>query len=116
MTYNEIRNITGIRDDDALNAACECERKDDLAEKIAHDIVTAHGYDRGLYNGHVFSFAKVCEVMKKYSFVYITPDADDVENEIHRFWNEETDDEITIVPVHYYPKLDKFKFLKLEQL
>lgn len=110
MTYTEIRNITGVRDDDMLNAACECERKDDLAGKIAEEIVKVHGYERGLYNNQIFTFAKVCAVMEKYGFVYVTPDEDDRENEIHRFWNEETDDEITIVPVIYYPKLDKFRF------
>lgn len=110
MTATEIRNITGIYDDDMLNAACECERKDDLAEKIAHDIVKAHGYDRGLYNNQIFTFAKVCEVLGKYGFSCVTPTEDDMESEIHRFLNEETDDEITIVPVIYYSKLDKFRF------
>lgn len=110
MTYNEIRNITGIRDNDMLNAACESERKENLAAIIADEIVAAHGYTRGLYNKHIFTFSKVCAVMEKYGFSYVTPDEDDREKEIHRFWNEETDDEITIVPVLYHPKLDKFRF------
>lgn len=110
MTATEIRNITGIYDDDMLNAACECERKDDLAGKIAEEIVKVHGYDRGLYNNQIFTFAKVCEVMEKYGFSYVTPTEDDIESEIHRFLNEKTYDEITIIPVIYYSKLDKFRF------
>lgn len=107
MTYTEIRNITGVRDDDMLNAACECERKDDLAEKIAHDIVKAHGYDRGLYNLQVFDFGKVREILANYGFVYTCANDED---ETHIFTHKDTLDEITIVPVLYYPKLDKFRF------
>ena len=107
MNYNEIRNVTGIYDDDELNAACECERKELLAERIANKIVSSHGFCKGLYNGDVFKFDKVKKVLRDFGFKYENPDD---ENECHVFWNKETGDEICIYPVTYYPSQDAFKF------
>ena len=70
MNYNEIRNVTGIYDDDELNAACECERKELLAERIANKIVSSHGFCKGLYNGDVFKFDKVKKVLRDFGFKY----------------------------------------------
>ena len=107
MTSTEIRNTLGIYDDDMLNAACECERKDELADKIAHAIVNAHGYDRGLYNGHVFKFDKVRKVLKDFGFEYCWSDD---EREEHRFMNHDTKDEISIFPKTYYPNQCDMRF------
>ena len=105
MTATEIRNVTGITDDAMLNAACETERKEDLGSEIAAKIVKAHGYDRGLYNGHVFDFGVVTDILAKCWFVYAGADND---NECHYFKSKT--DEIVIYPTCYYPKLGKFRF------
>lgn len=107
MTYTQIRNITGINDDAELNAACECERRDEMAERIAEAIVKSHGYYRGLYNGDVFKFDKVCEVLAEFGFKYIKADEDD---ECHFFFNKETNDDIHIWPVTFYPKQGDMRF------
>lgn len=108
MTYNEIRNVTGIYDDDELNAACECERKELLAERIANKIVRFHGFCKGLYNGDVFRFSWVKEVLEDFGFKY---ERSDDETECHYFINKETGDEISIYPITYYPNQDAFRFL-----
>lgn len=104
----EIRNILGIEDDDTLNAACECERKDDLEEKIVKEIIKAHGYEGGnIYSGRIFKFEKVREILESFGFKYVW--ADD-ESEEHWFFNEETNDEVSIFPETYYPVLGNFRF------
>ena len=108
MIYNEIRNILGIYDDDLLNAACECERKEDLAEKIANKIVKFHGFHKGLYNGDVFKFGYVKEILEDFGFKYEKSD-DDLE--CHYFKNKDNGYEISIYPVTYYPNQDAFRFL-----
>ena len=107
MTNKEIRNVTGIYDDDVLNAACECERKELLAERIANKIVKAHGFCEGLYNGDEFSFDKVMEVLRDFGFEYENPDD---ESECHVFFNEKSGDEILVYPVIYYPCQGEFRF------
>ena len=107
MKPTEIRNILSIYDDDMLNAACECERKDDLADEIANEIVKAHGYNKGLYNGHVFKFALVEKILGKFGFKYVWSED---ESEEHWFFNMETKDEISIFPKTYYPNQGNFQF------
>ena len=107
MTNNEIRNTLGVYDNDVLNAACECERKEDLAEKIAEKIVKSHGYDRGLYNGNIFKFALVKKVLKSFGFNYVSSNE---ETEEHLFVNNETKDEVSIFPVTFYPEQDAMRF------
>ena len=107
MTATQIRNVTGITDDAMLNAACECERKDELAEKIANEIIKSHGYDRGLYNGNVFDFDKVKHIVEPYGFKY--KGADD-EHESHVFANRDTGDELEIFPETWFPMQGKFRF------
>lgn len=99
MTYNEIRNVTGIYDDDELNAACECERKEVLAERIASNIVKVHGFSKGLYNGDVFSFERVRKILGSFGFAYKR--AND-ERECHEFANKKSGDVICIFPTTYY--------------
>lgn len=108
MTATEIRNVTGITDDALLNAACECERKEELAEEIAAAIVKAHGYDRGLYNNQVFKFDKVSEVLARYGFKYIGSNEDE---ESHWFYNKNTNDDIYIYPKEWFPNQGNFRFL-----
>ena len=107
MTYNEIRNVTGIMDDPTLNAACESERKEILAEEIAAKIISYRGFNKGLYNGDVFRFPYVKEVLKNFGFEYV--ESDD-ETESHHFANKETGSEIYICPKTYYRKQDAFRF------
>ena len=108
MNYTEIRNITGIYDDDVLNAACECERKELLSERIANKIVRFHGFRNGLYNGNVFRFPWVKEILEDFGFKYEKSDDDE---ECHYFENKKSGDEICIYPVTYFPNQDAFRFL-----
>lgn len=107
MKQTEIRNVLGVYDDPLLNAACECERKDELAENIAHTIVKSHGYNRGLYNGDVFNFQKVCKVLKEFGFSYVRCFE---KEKSHFFKNHKTGDKIYIYPVFFYPELGNFRF------
>lgn len=107
MTAIQIKNVTGITDDALLNAACECERKYELAEKIASEIIKSHGYNRGLYNGNVFDFDRVKRIVESFGFEYKGADE---ERESHVFANTDASDELTIFPVTWYPLQSKFRF------
>ncbi len=107
MKATETRNTLGIYDDDMLNAACECERKEDLADEIAAAIVQKHGYERGLYGNKVFKFGKVCEVLAEFGFAYVCSDDD---REEHKFFNPDTKDEISVFPKTYYTKQGDMRF------
>lgn len=109
MKATQIKNLTGIKDDEILNAACECERKDDLADEIARKITKSHGFE-SLYRNNVFSFAKVCAILSEYGFTHVIPDDYDCELEQHRFVNETNGDTIYLFPVNFYPNLNKFRF------
>lgn len=98
LSATEIRNVLGIYDDDLLNAAVECERKDDLSEEIARAIVMEHGYTHGLYK-KLFSFEKIKSVLERFGFKYEKSDED---SESHLFVNQATGDVIEIYPVIWY--------------
>lgn len=38
LTYHQIRNITGIQDDEELNAACNCEDCEEMEESVANEL------------------------------------------------------------------------------
>ncbi len=105
MKATEIRNILGIYDDDMLNAACESERKDELADEIVKKILKFHGKEK--FYKDVFNFSWVKEVLESFGFVYFFSDE---ENEEHRFINNVTKDEISIYPVTFYPNQGAMRF------
>ena len=98
-TYTQIRNVTGIEDDDELNAAVECERREALEDKIIGE------FFGGLRNPNVFVFDKVCAALAdKFGFKYVGHDDD---REEHMFSNGE--DVLHLFPKIYYPQQGSFR-------
>ncbi len=91
-TYTQIRNVTGIEDDDELNAGVEAERHEDLEQAIVMDL--------GRYEGHMQNFDNVCKLLKdKYGLTYM---GGDDERECHVFSNDT--ETVYVFPKIYYPK------------
>lgn len=68
MTYNQMRNMLGIYDDDELNAACDCENSEELEEKIAQELSKICGsriYEATFYQDQVWQMLK-----EKFGFVF----------------------------------------------
>ena len=106
MSYKQMRNVLSVADDDELNAACEAEEAEDLEWKIAKEICQRLGNGaRNLYDGTMYSFDDVSNLLKEYGFRYVG--ADD-ENECHTFTNGKW--KLDIVPQTYYTGLGKFTF------
>ena len=101
-TYTQIRNVTGIYDNDMLNAAAEAERREDLEGSIARDL-------GGYRDRKVLYFPDVCKLLKdKYGFEYER--AYD-EEQSHIFSNG--NDELFICAEPYYPNQGTFKLRNL---
>lgn len=101
-TYTQIRNVTGIYDNDMLNAAVEAERREDLEGSIARDL-------GGYRDRKVLYFPDVCKLLKdKYGFEYER--AYD-EEQSHIFSNG--NDELFICAEPYYPNQGTFKLRNL---
>lgn len=68
LTYNQIRNITGIYDDDELNAACDSEDCEEMEEKIAKELRNICGCR--IYDA-VFNQQIVWDMLReKFGFVF----------------------------------------------
>lgn len=101
-THAQIKNVTGIYDDDMLNAAAEAERREKLEGSIARDL-------GGYRDRKVLYFPDVCELLKnKYGFDYER--AYD-EEQSHIFSNG--NDELFICTEPYYPNQGKFRLRNL---
>ena len=106
LSSRQMRNILGITDDDELNAAVEAEEAEDLEYDIAKAICQRLGNgSRNLYDGTMYSFDDVSDLVKQFGFKYVG--ADD-ENECHTFTNGKW--KLDIVPQTYYTGLGKFTF------
>ncbi|MBP5724031.1 MAG: hypothetical protein J6X18_10730 [Bacteroidales bacterium] len=106
MSYRQMRNVLGIEDDDELNAAVEDEDVETLEWDIAKEICNRLGNGaRNLYDGTMYSFKDVSDLLKEFGFRYVG--ADD-ENECHTFTNGKY--KLEIVPQVYYSGLGKFTF------
>ena len=106
MKATEIRNVLSIYDDDMLNAACECEGKEALLDDIAKTICKTCNVG-SLYNGNVFHFSAICNILSQFGFAYWFSDED---NEEHRFINRTNKAEISIYPTIFYLKQGYMKF------
>ena len=106
MSYRQMRNVLGIEDDDELNAAVEDEDIETLEWDIAKEICNRLGNGaRNLYDGTMYSFKEVSDLLKEFGFRYVG--ADD-ENECHTFTNGKY--KLEIVPQVQYSGLGKFTF------
>ena len=97
LTNTQIRNITGITDDDELNAAAETEEKEQLESNIWNAIAQMAG---GNPRKTSFDFGQLAEMLKtRFNMKYIGTDEN---QECHTF----TDgvNKLDIFPSTYYPK------------
>lgn len=104
LTNNQIRNITGISDDDVLNAACMAEDEDDLESNIVKDLKDKYGFYNVYDRGVVLDFNFIKELLKqKYGMKYLGFDEKD---DSHLFRNN--DFAVAIWSKENYPRLSKF--------
>lgn len=101
-TYKQIRNITGITDDDELNAAVESEDNEELESMIWNELKSmANGNPRET----VYNFDDIAKMLNsKFGFEYIGPE-DEHEAHVFRKGNKTLD----IYPRIYYPKQGKIR-------
>ena len=106
FTNNQIRNVTGISDDDELNAACETEDAEELLGSIARDLCEEYGYSNLYDKNAVFDFDFVKSLLEeKYGMRYLGYDE---ESEAHSFGDGRFT--IRIWSEKNYPRLAKFHF------
>ena len=104
LTNKQIRNITGILDDDELNAACMAEDEDDLESSIVKDLKDKYGFYNIYDKGVVLDFNFIKELLKqKYGMNYLGFDEKD---DSHSFRNN--DFVVVIWSKENYPRLSKF--------
>ena len=104
LTNNQIRNITGISDDDELNAACMAEDEGDLESNIVKDLKDEYGFYNVYDKGVLLDFDFVKELLKqKYGMNYLGFNEKD---ESHLFGNN--DFVVAIWTKENYPRLSKF--------
>ena len=107
MTYNQIRNMLGMQDDDELNAACGAEDIESLEGDIWGDIADLAG---GNPRKVTFSFRELARMLHNtYGFDYVGPDE---QNETHEF-KDENGLELTIAPVMWYPEQGTMRIMSL---
>ena len=104
LTNNQVRNITGITDDDELNAACMEEDADNLASNIVKDLRDEYGFYNIYDKNVVLDFNVVKDLLEqKYGMKYLGFDEDSEshsfanDNFIVEFWSREN-----------YPRLARF--------
>lgn len=89
FSNTQIRNITGISDDDELNAACDTERKEELMSKVWRSIDRLDSNRREKYP-IVVNFNELCNVLgRNFGFKY---DSSDIDNDSYIFVNEQGDE------------------------
>lgn len=104
LSKRQIRNITGILDDDELNAACMEEDADELGSEIVRDLRDRYGFANIYDKGVVLDFGFVKGLLEqKYGMKYLGFDEED---EAHTFGNE--DFIVEIWSKEGYPRLAKF--------
>ena len=89
FSNTQIRNMTGITDDDELNDACNTERKEELMSKVWRSIDRLDSNRREKYP-IVVNFNELCNVLgRKFGFRY---DSSDIDNDSYIFVNEQGDE------------------------
>lgn len=86
LTNNQIRNITGITDDDELNTACMEEDADNIASNIVKDLRDEYGFYNIYDKNVVLDFNVVKDLLEqKYGMKYLGFDEN---RESHTFAND----------------------------
>lgn len=89
FSNTQIRNMTGITDDDELNAACDTERKEELMSKVWRAIDRLDSNRQEKYP-IVVNFNELCNVLgRNFGFKY---DTSDIDNNSYIFVNEQGDE------------------------
>lgn len=104
LTNNQIRNITGITDDDELNTACMEEDADNLASNIVKDLRDEYGFYNIYDKNVVLDFNVVKDLLEqKYGMKYLGFDEN---SESHSFAND--DFIVELWSKEGYPRLAQF--------
>ena len=89
FSNTQIRNMTGITDDDELNAACDTERKEELISKVWRAIDRLDSNRQEKYP-IVVNFNELCNVLgRNFGFKY---DSSDIDNNSYIFVNKQGDE------------------------
>ena len=97
LTNTQIRNITGIQDDEELNAAVETEKVENMEGEVWRSIAEIAG---GNPRQHTFRFNDMSNMLNdKFGFKYQGPD----ENEEGHIFSDGKY-ELEIYPDMFYPK------------
>ena len=98
LSYRQIKNVTGIKDNDEFNAAEKCERDEELESEIWRELTKmAHGTNPRKYS---FRFQDICRMLESvFNIKYIGPDEG---NESHDFENDEF--RLSICPNIFYTR------------
>ena len=104
LTNNQIRNITGITDDDELNTACMEEDADNLASNIVKDLRDEYGFYNIYDKNVVLDFNVVKDLLEqKYGMKYLGFDEN---SESHSFANDNFI--VELWSKEGYPRLARF--------
>lgn len=101
LTAKQIKNITGIDDDDELNAAEECENQEEMESIIWNELKKI---SNGNPRKNSFDFHDMKEILNKLGFTKYSTDED---RESHEFVNTKSDMRVVIFPDTYYVKQGK---------
>ena len=107
LTYKQIKNVTGIQDDDELNASVMAEDYEELEDAIWKSLVE-------LANGenprkHTYKFQDICSMLNsEFGLKYV---GSDEQNEGHEFSNGKIDFEI--FPDTFYPRQGNLRIMNM---
>lgn len=104
MSYGQVRNMTGIEDDDELNAGAECEAGEELQSEIFKSIASqlCNGGNPRMYS---FGFQDLIKLLAdEFDFEYVGPDES---NESYEFAGDGR--ELCIFPRVFYPSPNKIR-------
>ena len=102
----ELRNMLGDFDESELNAACDAEECEDIADDIVKDLCQQYGYYRLYDKGSVFDFDYLKQMLAdKYDMKYLGCFEDD---EAVVFGNRNF--QFILYPINFYPQgIAKFR-------
>lgn len=107
LTNTQIRNITGIQDDDELNASVEAEQKEEKEGEIWRSIAELAGGNPRMKPFYFPSLEKM--LMNKYGFKYINAD----DNEECHIFRDNNGYYLYIYPDAFYPNQGKMRIYNM---
>lgn len=95
LSAQQIKNMTGIQDDDELNASIATENRENILSNICKDIALTDK-QKNVFKG-VYKFIDIINIMKKHGFKYMGANEDE---QAHIF--NDGSNEIIIWPKYFY--------------